>query len=173
VAQRRLIDILRALRAASSTKPINILAHSMGGWHVLGALQTLSDDRDSTKFGNVVLAAPDIPDDEFGFALDALGRISKRNTLYACGWDWALIFSQQINAYPRAGTGGNNIVVSRGMDSIDVDATLSLNHSYVFDAGSVLNDLSAIILTGVDPDAAPRNLHEVPKAPWHYWRFHN
>jgi esterase/lipase superfamily enzyme/TRAP-type C4-dicarboxylate transport system substrate-binding protein len=171
VAQRRLIDILRALRAASSGKPINILAHSMGGWHVLGALQTLSDDGGSLKLGNIVLAAPDIPDDEFRFALTALGRISKRNTLYACGWDWALILSQEINAYPRAGTGGNNIVVSRGMDSIDVDATFSLNHSYVFEAGKVLSDLTAVILSGVDPDAAPRNLREVPKASWHYWRF--
>jgi esterase/lipase superfamily enzyme len=171
VAQRRLVGLLRALRDAS-TKPLSILAHSMGGWHVLGALQALSDDNSPMKLGNLVLAAPDIPDDEFNFALPVLDSITSRITLYACGWDWALILSEQINAYPRAGTGGNNIVVHQGMDSIDVNATFSVNHSYVFDSPKVLGDLSNVILTGVDPNVAPRDLVKVPKAPWLYWRFH-
>jgi esterase/lipase superfamily enzyme len=132
----------------------------------------LSDEYNRRDLWNVVLAAPDVPSDEFSFALAALSRVSKRNTLYACGWDWALMLSQAINDYPRAGTGGSNIVVSSEVDSIDVDPSLSLNHSYVFEAGKVLSDLSSVILTGDDPNAVDRGLVEVPKIPWHYWRFH-
>jgi esterase/lipase superfamily enzyme len=170
-AQRRLTGILRAMKLNSSTKPINILAHSMGGWHVLQVLETLSEDNDPVKLTNVIFAAPDIPADEFGFGLPALSHMAERNTLYACGWDWALVFSQDMNDFRRAGTGGNNIVVSKGLDSIDVDASFSLNHSYVFETGKVLDDLTAIVTTGVDPDAAPRSLSEVPKDSWHYWKF--
>jgi hypothetical protein len=57
------------------------------------------------------------------------------------------------------------------MDSIDVDAGLGINHDYVFDNKRVLKDVSAVIVTGTNPSDAARGLSEVPKPPWHYWRF--
>lgn len=65
--------------------------------------------------------------------------------------------------------GGHNIIVDNRMDSIDVDAALGTNHGYIFESSAVLNDLSRLILTEVDPPT--RGLVRVPKAGWHYWRF--
>jgi esterase/lipase superfamily enzyme len=170
-AQRELMNIFQALEMGSAEKPLILLSHSMGGWHVLGALRTLSDQHRGPKFRDVILAAPDIPADEFSFAFDALNSTTKRSTLYACAWDGALILSEEINDYRRAGTGGNNIDSRMGMDSIDVDPRLSLNHSYVFDNERVLRDVAALILTGANPGMVERGLIKVPKGSWHYWRF--
>jgi esterase/lipase superfamily enzyme/TRAP-type C4-dicarboxylate transport system substrate-binding protein len=165
------VRFLRTLKPASEQKPLSILAHSMGSWYTIGTLVVLSDEDDRPVIDNVVFAAPDVPTDEFRNALADLSRVAKHRTLYACGWDWALLMSQDINAYPRAGTGGDtDIIVSDGLESIDVDAAwLSTNHSYVFDPGKVLADLSALVLT--ESDAGARGLQEKPKSPWHYWRF--
>jgi esterase/lipase superfamily enzyme/TRAP-type C4-dicarboxylate transport system substrate-binding protein len=169
-AQQSLVRFLRALKRGSDTSSLNLLAHSMGGWHLIGALRTLSDQDGRPTLQNVVLAAPDVPSDEFRFALDDLSRIARRYTLYACEWDVALMTSKAMNAYPRAGSGGDaDIVVDEKVESIDVEAGLSLNHSYVFEAGKVLSDISALVLAG--SDAAARGLFRKPKAAWHYWRF--
>jgi esterase/lipase superfamily enzyme len=170
VARQSFVRLLRALTVGSSTTPLNLLAHSMGGWHAIGALQVLSDEESRPALQNVVLAAPDVPRDEFMFALNDLSRVAQRNTLYACGWDLALLRSQSMNEYPRAGTGGDSdILVDDKLESIDVDSTWSINHSYVFQAGKVLNDLSHLILNQADANA--RGLVRRPKAPWHYWSF--
>lgn len=171
-ARQSFVRFLRALKEGSNTSSLNLLAHSMGSWHAMGALQTLSDDNSRPTLQNVVLAAPDVPSDEFMLALPDLSHVARRNTLYACEWDWALRMSREMNAYPRAGTGGDaDILVNDKVESIDVDATLSINHSYVFQAGRVLSDLSTLILTGSDADA--RGLFRRAKASWHYWRFHS
>jgi len=68
-AQHQLITILRALEPGSATRPLSLLAHSMGGWHVLGVLRTLSEAGRWPDFHELVMAAPDVPDNEFRFAL--------------------------------------------------------------------------------------------------------
>lgn len=163
--------LLKALKKGSESTSLNILAHSMGSWHTVGVMSDLSDDTARPRLHHIVLAAPDVPRDEFKFALDDMRRVANRITLYACGWDWALKTSKIINDYPRAGTGGDrNIVVSDMLESVDVDARwLSTNHSYVFETGSVLSDLTALIQT--DAKAGARGLLQKPKAPWHYWSF--
>jgi esterase/lipase superfamily enzyme/TRAP-type C4-dicarboxylate transport system substrate-binding protein len=166
------VRFLRALKGGSNMSPLHLLAHSMGSWHAIGALQVLSDEDSRPVLQSVVLAAPDVPRDDFILALDDLSRVTRRPTLYACEWDWALLTSRKLNAYPRAGSGGDrDIVADNRVESIDVDATWSANHSYVFQAGKVLSDLSTLILTGMDADA--RGLTKRTKAPWHYWRFHS
>jgi len=164
-----LVEVLRSLGDEAGKKPLDVLAHSMGAWHLLGAIETLATANSPPNFRNLVFAAPDIPTDEFGFGFSAMNRAAKRSTLYACAWDAALALSANINAHRRAGSGGSDIVVSSPMDSIDVDGTLSINHSYVFEAGKVRTDLTTLVKTAADP--AARNLDEVPKPPWHYWRF--
>jgi esterase/lipase superfamily enzyme/TRAP-type C4-dicarboxylate transport system substrate-binding protein len=173
VAQRKFVNILQALKVGSARTPLSLLAHSMGGWHVWGALQTLVDQDNRPDLHNLVLAAPDIPDDEFGFLIESLKRVSRRNTLYACGWDFALMASAFVSDYLRAGIGGDFMVPRKGVDSIDVDASLSLNHNYVFETGKVLSDVSALISTEADPDSVVRRLVKIPKGPWYYWRFHD
>lgn len=171
VAQEKLVRLLKAMAPASKSASLDLLAHSMGGWHTIGALRVLSSGDSYPVLQNVALAAPDIPKDEFVFALGDMRRVTKRLTLYACAWDFALMVSQQINAFPRAGTGGaDSIVVSDQLESIDVDGKFaSTNHSYVFEAGKVLTDLTLLIVN--DNDAAQRGLTKQNKSPWYYWIF--
>jgi esterase/lipase superfamily enzyme/TRAP-type C4-dicarboxylate transport system substrate-binding protein len=165
------VRLLRSMKSASEATKIDILAHSMGGWHTIGALQQLADDAQRLKLLNVVLAAPDVPTDEFEFSLDNVHRSASRITLYACSWDWALTTSSRLNAHTRAGTGGDqDILVNNKVDSIDVDGRwLSINHSYVFEAGSVLSDLVKLMTT--DSDASGRGLLKAPKTPYYYWKL--
>lgn len=171
VARPSLVRYLKAMRPGSESVPLDILAHSMGSWHILGVLQDLADDASRPMLGNIALAAPDVPTDEFMFALSDMRRGAKRVTLYACEWDWALLLSQGINAYPRAGTGGSqSIVVNEKLESVDVDARFfSTNHSYVFEAGKVLTDFTAMVIAG--RDAGSRGLRKKTKQPWYYWSF--
>ena len=120
---------------------------------------------------NVIFAAPDVPSNDFGFALGDTRRVAHRVTLYACAWDWALLISEDWNDSPRAGIGGHeDIVVDEKLESIDVDARwLSKNHSYVFEVGNVLSDLTVLVLR--DIDAGARGLIQKPKSPWYYWVF--
>lgn len=163
--------LLKALKSGSKTVPIDILAHSMGSWHTVNALRDLADDPAHPDLQTVVFAAPDVPVNEFKFALKDMRMNAKRLTLYACDRDWALQLSQALNAAPRAGTGGaQEIIVDSRLDSIDVPPRwLSTNHSYVFEAGKVLDDVSAIVVYGTDPGM--RGLLRYPKSPWHYWSF--
>jgi esterase/lipase superfamily enzyme len=170
IAQQILVEILQLLKDDSDNRPLDVLAHSMGAWQLLRAIEILSDENSWPNFRNIVFAAPDVPGDEFIFGLKAIKRVAKRNTLYACAWDLALELSHFINRHSRAGIGGSEIIVSSPMDSIDVDGKfMSKNHSYVFEAGRVRDDLCALVTTAADP--AARNLDEVCKPPWHYWRF--
>lgn len=163
-------QLLKALKSGSEHADLDLLAHSMGAWHLLNVLGPLADDDGRPKIDGVVFAAPDVPRDEFRFALAPLHNMGVHPTLYACARDRALAVSAGLQSYPRAGTGGGQIVIDRTLDSVDVDGRLiSLNHAYVFETPEVLRDVATLIDTGRNP--AARGLEEEPKTPWHYWRF--
>ena len=170
-ALRRFEELLKALKQSPGTSPsLDILAHSMGGQHATNAVERLPSHSSPPHLRNLVFAAPDIPTDEFRFALGNIQRSAGRVTLYACGWDWALLVSQRLNQHARVGMGGRDIFVDSKLESINVDAELrSTNHSYVFDARRALQDMKTLLLE--DVAAKNRGLQRKPKAPWHYWEW--
>ena len=167
----RFEELLKALKQGAETPPsLDILAHSMGGQHATSAVTRLSSQTNPPHLRNLVFAAPDIPTDEFSLVLDDIQRNAGRVTLYACGWDWALMLSKKLHQYSRVGTGGRDIFVDSRLESINVGAELfSRNHSYVFEAGPALHDMKTLLLT--NDDASGRGLQRKPKAPWHYWEW--
>ncbi|HBS21078.1 MULTISPECIES: TRAP transporter substrate-binding protein DctP [Thalassospira] len=170
VAQILFRDTLQNFSASLNGHPINILAHSMGGWHTMGALQGIPHLANEPRFKNIVMAAPDIPSDEFEFALEKLSKQAERLTLYACKSDWALEISEVWNQHDRAGTGGNNIIVGDKLESIDVDSRLlSSNHSYVFDSQIVREDFALLI--GENKSASERALIAISKGDYNYWKY--
>ena len=171
VALQRFEELLTALTQGADTRPsLDILAHSMGGQHAANAVKRLPSRSSPPHLRNLVFAAPDIPTDEFRFALDDIQRNAGRITLYACGWDWALLLSEEMNQHSRVGIGGGDIFVDSRLESINVGAELfSRNHSYVFDPGPALQDMKTLVRT--DVDARGRGLQRRPKAPWHYWEW--
>ena len=171
VAVSRFKELLEALTQGAGTPPsLDILAHSMGSQHATNAVTRLSSHGNPPHLRNLVFAAPDIPIDEFGFVLDAIQRSASRVTLYACGWDLALSLSQKLHQHPRLGSGGRDIFVDPRLESINVGAELvPMNHSYVFDAEPVQQDMRTLLLT--DLGAGGRGLRRMSTASWHYWKL--
>src|ERR1700687_3262651 len=117
---------------------IDYIAHSMGG-RIL--LKFLFDIRGKPSAAYATFAAPDIDSGQFRNQASA-ARVPLL-TLYASAYDSALMASKIYNAAasPRAGAGGNDIIVLPGMDSIDVNLG---GHSYVFDHPSLLQDIHSL-----------------------------
>ena len=68
-------------------------------------------------------------------------------TLYASARDKPLSFSQKVHRYPRAGDLRDGMVITEGLDSIDISAvdTSFMGHSYFAENRSILNDLCDLI----------------------------
>ena len=151
---------------------IQLIAHSMGNRALANALDRLAAAHSPIKFREVVLAAPDIDADIFRQLATAICSQSNRVTLYASSADLALVASQRFHKYSRAGESGKNLVVLRGVDTIDatkVDTGL-LGHSYYADNRSILADLFNLIRY----DLPPPQRFGLQEQTWNqlfYWSF--
>ena len=81
-------------------------------------------------------------------------QVAARTTLYASSNDEALRLSKQYQGYQRAGDVRPQIVITPGVDSIDVSAvdTSLLGHSYYGDNTSVISDIARLLRTGLPPE---------------------
>src|SRR5205823_3705122 len=124
-------------------------------------------------FNQIILTAPDI--DAAAFVRDVIPKIQKagmRTTLYASSRDRALAFSEKVNGgHARAGTAGKNIVVAKGIETVDVSAvdTNFIGHFYYGDNRSVISDLFYVIRGS--PPAERSFLQMLKKNDIDYWRF--
>lgn len=145
-------DFLLELAEKSHAKSINIISHSMGNRAMAEAVSQISRQLPGDGepiFDQVVLAAPDVDADHFRNELaPLLANAARHVTLYASSDDQALIASKHLHGgYARAGESGENLVVIRGVETIDVsgiDLSL-LGHSYYGDSESILRDLLSVV----------------------------
>lgn len=150
---------------------VHLLAHSMGARVTAHALQRLNGKRKG-KLKDLILAAPDI--DQAVFAQEwerVLRRAAKRWTLYASSQDRAIMSSVAAHRWPRAGTGGDEILLLDGLDSIDVapsDLDL-LGHGYFAENKQVIDDL--FMLLRFAAGASDRNLHPRARGNLTYYVF--
>lgn len=161
-------------------KHVHLIAHSMGNWPLLSALNEIARDAPagSAKIDNVILAAPDVDAKEFQTFVGNAIKTSHSFTLYASSTDRALIASKKLRRdMPRAGdvTGGGPVLVN-GLDSLDVSdistAIFSLNHSEYADKKELLNDMSALMQKGTrPPDARNPSFRSQGVLPTVFWRF--
>src|SRR5262245_18612701 len=102
---------------------------------------------------NIVLAAPDIDIEVFRGLAQAMNSGAKRVTLYASSNDEALKLSRRLHGYQRAGESGDQILIAKGLDTIDatgVDTSL-LGHSYYGDNRSIISDNFYLLRDGKPP----------------------
>ncbi len=139
---------LRELAEKSGARTIHLIAHSMGNRALLAAIERMSLQGDGPQFGQVILAAPDVDAGEFRTRLAKhVADSAKQVTLYASSNDRALIASMKAHDYARAGLSGANIVVTEGVETIDVSPidTSLIGHSYYGDNPKLIRDLTAMI----------------------------
>lgn len=167
-------DFLNELASRTGVQTIHVIAHSMGNRVVVGALAGGSTAKGTVRVREVALMAPDIDAAEFRKLALAMRPSVNRVTLYASSGDEAIKLSMKLAGYPRAGEGGNHIVVMPGvLDTIDcssVDTSiLGLGHSYYADNSTILSDLFRLI-RGDSIDDRFR-LRAVQNAQGKYWAF--
>jgi esterase/lipase superfamily enzyme len=168
-------QFLTQIRRESGAEAINLVGHSMGTRAVTNVVREFAreSEEQGTIFHQVVLAAPDIDAEVFRRDLaPALARTAERVTLYASSNDQALLASRKLHAYPRAGESGPNLVVTPGIDTIDVSAidTSFLGHSYYGDNDSIISDLFRLVHEALPPERRER-LQPAYYAGLPYWVF--
>jgi esterase/lipase superfamily enzyme len=139
---------LRERAARSGAKTIHLIAHSMGNRALLAAIERMSLRGDGPQFGQVILAAPDVDAGEFRTRYaPALANTARQVTLYASSNDRALVASTKVHGYTRAGLSGENLMVTPGIETIDVSPidTSLIGHSYYGDNPQLIRDLVAMI----------------------------
>lgn len=147
---------LERLAARSGAEAIHLIAHSMGNRALIRALEQFAAvmaDPAAPHFSEVILAAPDIDAEVFRQIAAAFRRAARRVTLYASANDLALRASHRFHGYPRAGDGGENIIVAPGIETIDASAvdTNLVGHFYYGDNRSVLSDVFHLLRDGKPP----------------------
>lgn len=148
LCEQPLAEFLGMLQAKFPDKRINLMVHSMGNRILAEVLNNLQKypELSGAKFGQIILAAPDLDARQFRKLAHLYPQVASRTTLYVCAKDKALHVSSTINANDRIGRVPPVIVIN-GIDTIeasDVDLDF-LGHGYYAEAAGVLYDMSMLI----------------------------
>jgi esterase/lipase superfamily enzyme len=147
--------LIEAVRKAGATR-LHLIAHSMGNEGLLRAMLTplmAEAMRQDIRFGQIILAAPDVDKDYFNEKGDLYTRIADRVTLYASSNDVALNASKKLRPHlDRAGLMPPPVHV-QGVDVVDVgEVNLTLlGHAYVSSEIRVLHDMFSLIKDNMPP----------------------
>lgn len=167
----QLKDFLEQVAAAAHGRPVHLLAHSMGNRALLRALRMMVREQRSTpapKFGQVILAAPDVDADVFLWLMPDAMTAATRVTLYFSREDSALRASEILHDNRRA---GRDLVVAPGMETVEVDVKSdksSRHHNYFIENPLVLSDISRLLRDGV---AAAQRQSLRPVEEGKYWKL--
>ena len=163
-SEPHLLDLVGAIAEAGPELQLDFVAHSMGGRMLLQMLRELALSHSNIRIGAAVFAAPDVAQDVFREQIRTAKKIGDIRTLYASEYDRAILISESWHRAPRAGSGGDNILVAGGVESVD---TRLSGHSYVFDEPKAIQDFSKIV--NRETAAPERGLPEREKAGAPYW----
>jgi esterase/lipase superfamily enzyme len=147
--------LVRVAEAARPTK-VHIVAHSMGNQGLIKAIREpviRNAVAKGLRFGQIILAAPDVTVDLFRQRAGEYLQVADRVTMYASSGDLALTASMTASGFQRAGYADPEPVVVEGIDTITVDnvnLTL-LGHSYAVEEMPVLMDMHMLIRRNVAP----------------------
>lgn len=154
---------------------VHIIAHSMGNIGLLRAMDAIARDAatlSGVRFGQIVLAAPDVDSQLFRSLAQAYSQLAARTTLYVAENDRALGGSKWLHGqYARAGL-APPVVVVPGVDTINVSQINlgMLGHGYVAGLDKVLADIHTLLRDGPPPDRRFR-LRPVGTAADAHWEF--
>lgn len=171
-AADQLKHTLQSIVAQTGASDVYLVAHSMGNRALTEALSRLSYEQPGIKshIREVVLAAPDIDAAYFRTSIaPRLPQVAQHVTLYASSHDLALAASKRVHSYTRAGQSGAGLLVVSHIDTIDASAASAdmLGHSYIADAGPVIEDLRQLIALHRSPPE--RHLRTAAKDGQPYW----
>jgi len=148
---------------------IDLVAHSMGARVLLLALAGLQNT--GRPFAEIVLAALEMPRDEYAKLVPRAVAAGRRVTVYASTDDMALRLVAGLGSAPVGDANGGFAVMSN-VDMIDASAAGGdpLGHSYLGDSRAVLADLYQLLRHGLPPEQR-FGLRERPVDGGRYWEL--
>ena len=174
-AQANIQRFLSDFFVNSQSQNVYLIGHSMGTRGLTRVVANLMREQPELKhrLKEVILAAPDIDAEVFKRDIaPAMAQSGKPVTLYASSNDIALKASKAVHGYPRAGDSGRDLVIVRGVETVDASGVKTdfLGHSYIGNADSVLADLYNLIQHRLRPDQRP-GLAPVDGEAGRHWEF--
>jgi esterase/lipase superfamily enzyme len=173
-AEDGLWKLIREVKKGSKIRKLHLVAHSMGNRALVQVLKGLVRNDEGKIFGEIVLAAAEVSQAVFTpeHAKDFCS-LADRVSIYFAANDLALKFSSSGGGGARIGQGGLDRFVTDGLQVINAtgadESMFSLSHTYIANVRKVLDDLAAVLVTGAQPNAAPRSL--VQSKDGNYWEF--
>jgi esterase/lipase superfamily enzyme len=149
--------VFETLGEAFSGPHVILMAHSMGsvlGIAMLGGCAGHGNLawHGNEKIGNLIYAAADVSQIDFGQTFDVQAAAASHITLYASADDLALKLASSwgVNDAVRAGQGGDGVrFLKAGLDTVDATGIVSIgdvvDHGYVFSAPEVIADLDKVL----------------------------
>ena len=153
-------EFLRNIAARAGATRVHVVAHSMGNRALLRSFQRIATTTAATtpiRFGQVILAAPDVDVDTFKNLARVYEDLSSRTTLYVSPSDIAVQASSWLHKYPRVGF-SPPVTIVPGVETVEVPAfnLLNLGHGYFAEAGALLHDMFDLIRRNPHPDDRQR-----------------
>jgi esterase/lipase superfamily enzyme len=159
-SRRALASIIEDAAKDPRVGEITLMAHSMGSWLTMEALQQVAirDGKLPDKLRNVVLASPDLDVDVFREQLDEIGPEQARITIFTSQDDRALLVSrrlaggvQRLGSVDLTDPAVQASFDKRGIDVVDltsVRAGDSLNHTKFAESADVVKAIGARLIAG-------------------------
>jgi esterase/lipase superfamily enzyme len=186
-ARDQLREFVNLVSKESGAKEVHLIAHSMGADPLLEVLRDISNSETPVagsrpRFGEIILAAPDVTRESFERIASQITGIRRRMTLYASSNDRALTVSGWARlGEPPAGYVpiGGPVIVPGIVDTIDVSGLdtsfFGLNHSTFADREVLLGDMRRLISSGMRPSSNRGPEFEQVEVKGgsgsHYWRY--
>ena len=152
-------EFLQHLTRDTGAQAVHIIAHSMGNRGLARSIQRIISDTSMSgvRFGQIILAAPDIEVSLFRDLAAVYPKISNRTTMYVSARDHALQMSRFLQDSDRAGFTPPVTVVPDidTVDVTDIDLTV-LGHGYYSGAAPVLYDMIEILSHNSPPERRAR-----------------
>jgi esterase/lipase superfamily enzyme len=179
LAVEHLTEFLQLVMARSGAEHVHLIAHSMGSWPLLTALDSEKlKAKTGAQINQIILAAPDIDAVEFVKLASLIKTVGNDVTLYASSNDVAMQASRKVHRNaPRAGdVPSSGPVVMRGVYTIDVSAVstgfFSDGHAEYAERRELLNDIALILRKGIHPPTERTPIYNrVPVGDLTYWKY--
>ena len=184
-AEDSLRQFIELIERDTGATQIHLIAHSMGSDPLLRVLRSMSTETAAAgtaarrpRFGEVILAAPDVTRETFSQVAGRIKPLAKGMTLYASSNDWALRVSRELlrGENPAGWVPAEGPLVISGIDTIDVSRAstdfFNLNHTTFAERELVLKDLGGLLESGKRPPSTRLQAYKAVASPaGSYWRF--
>lgn len=174
-SESAITTFLTRFATEAKAERIHIIAHSMGNRGLLRAMERIRDaaERGSpVKFGQILLAAPDVDAQVFSTLATVYSRLAARTTLYVSPADKAVELSKWLHGAPRAGF-TPPVTLVEDIDTVEVPSfdLTGLGHSYYAEAEDVLHDMFVLLHSGTGPQDRQRLQRKQVEDGRPYWTF--